>query len=395
MRVLYHHRTQASDAQGIHIREIIGGLRRAGHEVLEVALVSSDAAAVPAAADARPSLLSRIKQHVPDLLREFVELAYNLVGFVKLFAAARRFQPDFIYERYALFNAAGVLVGRALRIPVILEVNSPLAQEQADLGAQRLGGLARWFERWICNRATIVITVSTPLRDILVGLGVDPQRIVVMSNGVDPERFHGERAAGDAVRRRFGLDGKRVVGFVGWIREWHGLEDLVRGMPHWPAALDDVHLLVIGDGPARADIEAAAESSGVRDRVHVTGAVAHADIVEYLAAIDVALQPAATTYASPMKIFEYLAMAKPVVAVDQHNTREILTDGDNALFFPVGDRAAFVDAVQEILSDQQRLDAMSARARATIFERGYLWSHNARRVIELADAALQAASTSR
>lgn len=394
MRVLYHHRTQASDAQGIHIREIISSLRREGNEVLEVALVrSDDKPAAPAAYGDRPSLLSRLKQRFPDLLRELFELGYNLVGFFKLLLAARRFRPDFIYERYALFNFSGVLVGRVLRIPVILEVNSPLAQEQADLGQQRLGGLARRFERWICNLASVVITVSTPLRDIMVDMGVRAQHIVVMSNGVDPTRFHGERSAGDGVRAQYALSDRRVVGFVGWIREWHGLEDLVRGMPHWPQALDDVHLLVIGDGPARADIEAAAEACGVRDRVHVTGAVAHAQIVEYLAAIDVALQPAATSYASPMKIFEYLAMAKPVVAVDQQNTREILTEGQNALFFPDGDRAAFVDAVREIFSDQQRLERMSESARETIFERGYLWDNNARRVIELAAAELDGVST--
>jgi glycosyltransferase involved in cell wall biosynthesis len=163
-------------------------------------------------------------------------------------------------------------------------------------------------------------------------------------------------------------------------------------MPDWPQALDDVHLLVIGDGPARADIEAAAASCGVAERVHVTGAVAHAQIVEHLAAIDVALQPAATSYASPMKIFEYLAMAKPVVAVDQQNTREILSEGENALFFPVGDRGAFVGAVQEILSDRQRLETMSENARRTIFDRGFLWDNNAKRVIELAGAELDKAT---
>ncbi|WP_078118917.1 glycosyltransferase family 4 protein [Thiosocius teredinicola] len=387
MRILYHHRTQAGDAQGIHIREIIGSLRDSGHEVNEVALVLSDAPK-PATgdADAKPSMLSRLKDNLPDLFRELAEIGYNLVGFFKLLSAARRIKPDFIYERYALFNFSGVLVARVLKIPVILEVNSPLAMEQADLGQQKLGGLARRAERWICNHATVVITVSTPLKQILVDMGVEAERIVVMSNGVDPERFHGRRDAGDAVRARFGLDGKRVVGFVGWVREWHGIEDLVRGMPDWPADLGDVHLLVIGDGPARADIEAAARAVGVAERVHVTGAVEHAQIVEYLAAIDVALQPAATTYASPMKIFEYLAMAKPVVSVDQGNTREILTEGENALFFPPGDRPAFVDAVKDMFSDQQRLERMSEAARNTIFNREYLWRRNAEKVVDLAAA---------
>ena len=387
MRILYHHRTQAGDAQGIHIREIISSLRGDGHEVNEVALVATDAPA-GVQADARPSLLSRLKQHMPDMGRELVELGYNLVGIFKLLSAARRFRPDFIYERYALFNFSGALASRWLRIPLILEVNSPLAQEQADLGQQSLGGLARWSERWICNHASAVITVSTPLRELLVKSGVTCDLITVISNGVDTERFHGRSEAGDEVRRRFGLSGQRVVGFVGWIRDWHGLEDLVRGMPHWPDDLSDVHLLIIGDGPARSAIESAATECGVADRVHITGAVPHAQIVEYLAAIDVALQPAATSYASPMKIFEYLAMAKPVVAVDQENTREILEEGRNALFFPPGDRVAFVSAVQEIFLDQQRLERMSAQARSAIFEREFLWDANARKVIEIARSCL-------
>ena len=385
MRILYHHRTQAGDAQGIHIREIISSLRGDGHEVNEVALVATDAPA-GVQADASPSLLSRLKQHMPDMGRELVELGYNLVGIFKLLSAARRFRPDFIYERYALFNFSGALASRWLRIPLILEVNSPLAQEQADLGQQSLGGLARWSERWICNHASAVITVSTPLRELLVKSGVTRDLITVISNGVDTEHFHGRSEAGDEVRRRFGLSGQRVVGFVGWIRDWHGLEDLVRGMPHWPDDLSDVHLLIIGDGPARSAIESAATECGVADRVHITGAVPHAQIVEYLAAIDVALQPAATSYASPMKIFEYLAMAKPVVAVDQENTREILEEGRNALFFPPGDRVAFVGAVQEIFLDQQRLERMSAQARSAIFEREFLWDANARKVIEIARA---------
>mgnify|MGYP001822756610 FL=1 len=387
MRILYHHRTQASDAQGIHIREIISSLRSDGHEVNEVALVPTDAPA-GVKADASPSLLGRLKQHMPDMGRELVELGYNLVGIQKLLSAARQFRPDFIYERYALFNFSGALVSRWLRIPLILEVNSPLAREQADLGQQSLGGLARWSERWICNHAAAVITVSTPLRELLVQSGVNRELITVISNGVDTERFHGQSEAGDEVRRRFGLSGQRVVGFVGWIRDWHGLEDLVRGMPHWPDDLCDVHLLIIGDGPARNAIESAANECDVADRVHITGAVPHAQIVEYLAAIDVALQPAATSYASPMKIFEYLAMAKPVVAVDQENTREILEEGRNALFFPPGDRVAFVSAVQEIFSDQQRLERMSVQARSAIFEREFLWDANARKVIEIARSCL-------
>ena len=108
--------------------------------------------------------------------------------------------------------------------------------------------------------------------------------------------------------------------------------------------LPDVHLLIVGDGPARAAVEEAARKAGTADRVHVTGAVKRPDMPDHIAAFDIALQPAATPYASPMKVFEYLAMGKPCIACDQPNLREILDDGESGLFFTPGDHAGLAQA---------------------------------------------------
>lgn len=385
MRILYHHRTQAGDAQGIHIRQLIRGFRRLNHELEEVALVHAEGSTsegTDAASSRSRRGLNWLRGKLPDLLRELAEVAYNLVGTYKLQRAARRFKPDFIYERYALFNVSGVLVARWHGVPLVLEVNSPLALEQRQLGQQRLSALASRLERWICNHATVVIAVSTPLREMLVAAGVEPERIVVMSNGVDPSQFQPDRQAAARVRARLGLSDARVIGFAGWMRDWHGIAELVSAMPHWPAALHDVRLLLIGDGPAREAIEAATREANVQQRVHITGALSHAEVVEHLAAIDLAVQPAATPYASPMKIFEYLAMGKPVIAVDQANTREILVEGYNALFFPPGDMEAMAEVLSRALEDPLLLRAMSRSARDSILQRGFLWERNAQRVVE-------------
>jgi glycosyltransferase involved in cell wall biosynthesis len=305
-------------------------------------------------------------------------MAYNVVGYRKLSRAIRAFRPDFLYERYSLYTSCGVRAARRHGIPILLEVNAPLALEQEQLGKLAFRRLARRAERSILSRSTRTIAVSTPMKRILVESGVPADHVEFVSNGVDPERFHG-RATGADVRRRYGLEGKRVLGFVGWIREWHGLVPLVAAMASWR----DVHLLVVGDGPARPDLEETARRVGVANRVHVTGAVARDAMPAHIAAFDVALQPAATPYACPMKVLEYLAMGKPVVACRQENLLGILEEGGSAAFFEPGDYADLVRVAGRLLEDPALLRRMGERARATIFERRLLWSENAARAVRM------------
>ena len=159
-------------------------------------------------------------------------------------------------------------------------------------------------------------------------------------------------------------------------------------MGKWGPEMADTHLLVVGDGPARAAIEAKAASAGVMDRVHITGPVKRAEMPDYIAAFDIALQPAATSYASPMKVFEYLAMGKPVVACRQENLTEILTEGVTGLFFAPGEPRDLSTVAHDLLRDQERLQRMSHAAREAISERGFLWIDNAARAVAMARKAI-------
>ena len=381
MRILYHHRTQAEDAQGVHIHEIIRCLRQQGHEVFEVALVQASDG--PRASRASRSPLARLRRHAPGFAYELAALAYNVAGYRKLARAIAAFGPDFIYERYSLFTACGIWAARRAGIPIVVEANSPLALEHENLGELTFRRLAHRAERWILSSSTRTIVVSTPMKEIFVARGVPAEQIEVVSNGVDPEAFHG-RDVGGEVRRRYRLEGKRVLGFVGWFREWHGLAELVTAIGGWGREMDHVHLLIVGDGPARDGVERSAQAAGVAERVHVTGAVGRAAMPEHIAAFDIALQPAATPYASPMKVFEYLAMGKPVVACRQPNLLEILEEDKNACFFEPGNPADLARVARRLLADPERLRRMSEAARRSVFERRYLWSDNAARAVHMA-----------
>ncbi len=397
MKILYHHRTRAGDAQGIHIAEIQRAFRLRGHEVREVALVEAGAEAKADAegGEARglAGLASRAASHMPAAVKESLELAYNAIAYRRLSRAIRDFRPDFVYERYAANTFAGLAAARRHGVPFVLEVNSPLAQEKAEHDGLAFRGVTRGIERRLCSRADVTIAVTRVLAGILEAEGVPEGKIVVMPNGVRTE--FGTNGHGEAFRRKLGIPaGVPVAGFVGWFRAWHGLERLmeIAASPEWREA--DVHLVLAGDGPAMPVLrEMRAASPDLQRRVALCGPVPRQEIESALAAFDVAVQPAVTSYACPMKILEYMAAGRAIVAPGSANVRELLTDGETALLCPGGENPAapaaedLAAAVLTLARDPGLRARLGAAARAQVLECGYLWEENARRVEELVTEA--------
>jgi glycosyltransferase involved in cell wall biosynthesis len=380
VRILYHHRTRAGDAQGIHIQSIISAFRDLGHQV-EVAALTSAAGGSQSAPARSPR--PRGGRELPAGLYDLLSMGYNAYGYRMLRRMARTFRPDFIYERYSLNTVCGILAARHLGVPLILEVNAPLAREQEQLGRLAFRALARASERWICSNSTRTIVVSGVLRDLLAADGVPREQMVVMTNGVDQESFHpAVRDAG--LRRTLQLEDRLVVGFVGWFRKWHGLDLLLEAYRETRLAEKGARLLLVGDGPARPDLDRFVAENGLTQNVVFTGPVHHTQIPAYVAAMDVAVQPNAPEYACPMKIVEYMAMAKCVVAPDQPNIREIVEDGHSGLLFPPGDRRALGQVLLRVVQEADTRQALGRHAIDTVTARRFFWKDNAARILALA-----------
>ncbi len=380
MNILYHHRTRSTDAQRIHILEIVKAFEQLGHKVEIVSLVPTDAEQNNARRDAGEAGWKKFVRRIP-FGYEAVQLAYNLVGIPLLLARMIGSKVDFLYERYSLFNFTGVVCARLCRVPLILEVNSPFALEQSRDRDIRSPRFAQWTERLICNLATRVIVVSTPLARIMESSGVPAAMIEVMPNGVSPDHF--QPAGSSDLRASLGIGAAdAVIGFVGWFRKWHGLEMLLEAFHRSGVARRGVKVLLIGDGPAMADLSAYVREQKLERDVLFSGPLPHAEVPRYLATIDIAVQPAANEYCCPMKILEYMALAKPIVAPRQENIEELL-DEEAAEFFTPGDAASLAAALASLSGDRARAQAMGRHARQLLFSRGYLWTANAERVVEM------------
>jgi glycosyltransferase involved in cell wall biosynthesis len=373
MRILYSHRIQSRDGQSVHVEELVAALRAEGHEVLVVGPAFYEESSF----GGESRMVATLRRLLPGALGELAELAYNLPAYRRLRRAAREFRPDAIYERYNLYYLAGAWLAARTKLPYLLEVNSPLAEERTKFSGLRLTRLAHALERRVWRAARHVLPVTGVLADTIEAAGVPRARITVIPNGVVLGRF--------AAQPRPAAPDKVVLGFVGFVRPWHGLDAVLRAM-----AADDtgLALTVVGDGPVRAELETLAASLGLAERVRFTGLVDHHDVPGQVAGFDIALQPRVVAYASPLKIFDYMAAGRAIVAPDQPNIREILRDGETALLFdpdaPFDAPRGLWPAIHRLAADPALRARLGSAARAELEARDYTWAGNARRVAALA-----------
>ncbi|GEP58906.1 glycosyltransferase family 4 protein [Reyranella soli] len=375
MRILYSHRIQSHDGMGVHIEALVAALRAAGHEVCVVGPPAYDAVAL----GGESPVFARIRRLLPGALRELAEMAYGLVSTVRLARAARTFRPDIVYERANLFHVAGSWTAWRHGVPLLLEVNSPLAEERTRFSGLRLKRLAHAAERFVWRRSDIVLPVTEVLAGHVTAAGVQQTRIAVVPNGIDLEDFAGlaARPADEAV----------LLGFVGFVRHWHGLDRVLRGLAAWKGA-PRLDLTVVGDGPARVDLESLAAELGLDDRVRFTGLATREEIPSLVASFDIALQPASVPYASPLKLFEYMAAGRAIIAPDQPNIREVLEQGRTALLFDPANPEAMWQGIETLARDAALRVRLGAAARKEVVRRDFTWAGNARRVVALAERAL-------
>ena len=379
MKILYHHRTASKDGQAVHIEEMVGALRELGHEVCVVGPAGSDTGG---RMGSDTNWVHKLKTALPKAAYELLELAYTLIAYRRLAAAAREFRPDFIYERYNLFLLAGAMLKRRLDIPLLLEVNAPLAEERGRFGGLGLPRLARWAESRAWRDADFVLPVTRVLAGHVAAAGVPAERIAVIPNGINRAHF-ATAPTPEIAKRDLGLTDALVLGFTGFVRDWHGVDRVIRWMAS-PDAPANAHLMVVGDGPVRADLERLAAELSLQNRVRFTGVIDRNRVPEHVAAFDIALQPAVVPYASPLKLFEYLALGKAVIAPRQPNIEEILTDDDNALLFETSQPGAFEHTLTRLCADKTLRARLTVSAAATIDRLGLTWLRNANRVAGLA-----------
>lgn len=294
---------------------------------------------------------------------------------------------DVIYERYSLFGTAGLAVARSHGVPLLLEVNAPLIIERQRVEPLPLASLAREREEAVFRGADAVLCVSEGVASYVRTHGAATERVQVVPNGVDDSRFH-PGVSGDEVRSRYGLENALVIGFAGSLKPWHGMDLLLEAFsrvaePHW-------RLLIVGEGPEGDRLKALARELIIADRVVFAGAVHHDIIPAHVAAFDIAVAPyrgASEFYFSPLKLYEYLAAGRAIVASDVGQIASAIRHLENGYLVPPDDAAALAAGLARLAADGALRSKLSSRAPRCVQS----WDHVAERVLAMARRARRVA----
>jgi glycosyltransferase involved in cell wall biosynthesis len=319
---------------------------------------------------------------------------YNLFREIPYFAHNLRFEraargafglrrPDLIYQRFDPASHAGVVLARRFGVPLVLEFNGSEVWIADHWDRPfRWRGLFVDTESVNLAHADLVVVVSEVLREGLLKRGLEPERILVAPNGVDLDRYRPD-VDGTMVRRRHGLEARTVVGFVGTFGMWHGAPVLARAARRVLSLRPEARFLFVGDGRDRAECETILQ--GERERAVFTGLVPQEFGPAHLAAMDILAAPHVDNpdgtrfFGSPTKLFEYMAMGRPIVASRLEQIGQVLDDDRTALLVPPGDEAALASALLRLVDDAALRTRLGAAAHARAVER-HSWEANVRLV---------------
>jgi glycosyltransferase involved in cell wall biosynthesis len=296
---------------------------------------------------------------------------------------------DLVYERYSLWSYAGIQWANQSGTPSVLEVNAPLIEEHAEQRGIVDEASARQIAQDLFAEASAIITVSQPLvRYVEKSQPQSAGRVLAIPNGVNPQRFL--RAV--ELRQQRGSQ-PFTVGFVGSLKSWHGVDVLLDAFTQLVEQDGHIGLLIVGDGPERSNLGARARDRGLQADVHFTGAVAHDQVPDLLAQMDVAAAPylpRENFYFSPMKVYEYMAAAVPVVASCTGQMIDVIRDGETGLLVTPGDAADLVRAIDALRREPAKAESMARAAHHWVITTRS-WTSIVRQILSLPQ--LQTAST--
>src|SRR6266850_1844485 len=343
----------------IHVRQVISALLRHGAEIDLIA----------AGLDGeRPANWGNVRIHLLPLLsstdpREREQMA--LAGNEHTMAALRKSGGfDMVYERSSLWSYAAMEYATLTGTSGVLEVNAPLVEEQAEHRVLIDRAAAEGVARRVFAAADALVAVSKELADYLNSYPGARGRVHVIPNGVDPARFpENIRPSLPNPKRLF------TIGFVGSMKPWHGLPSLVTAFDQVRRSAPDTRLLIVGNGRAKEELQSAILNRGLKDSIHFTGAVDSEKIAGLLASMDVAVAPypaLANFYFSPLKVYEYMASGRAVVASRIGSVAELIEDGVSGLLSPPGDVDALAGVILRLKADAALRQRIGASARKIV-----------------------------
>lgn len=304
------------------------------------------------------------------------------------------FKPDIVYYRGVTL---GGIVSRIFKVPSVAEANGIYADEvevKWPLFFKLTLSILTLKERINYSGATKVICVTEGIKRALVKrFGVDEERCKVIPNGVNTSLFRPLDKI--ACRKKLGLEqGYFYLGFVGMFRPWQGLDTLLLGMKIIKEmGHNKIRCLLAGDGDGVEILREMVKEYGLEEVIIFTGKIRYEEVPIYMNSFDVCLAPFKKERnekigLSPLKLYEYLACARPVIASKVRGVTEVIENGNCGFLIEPDNAQDLASKIVKSYNEQDNLVQLGSNGR-TFVEKNSSWEKIARRVENVLKATVK------
>jgi glycosyltransferase involved in cell wall biosynthesis len=326
------------------------------------------------------------------LFRESLVLSFNLRFYFAAVKELTRRPARVLYQRHGRFVVVGAILARRLGIPLALEYNGSEVWISKHWHPTRFPGLLKLCEHVSLTEASLIVIVSEQMKQQLLDLGIDENKILLNPNAVDPNRFR-PGCGGDRLREELGFSpADVVVSFVGTFNYWHGIPILQQATKllytSRPVKPDSgkLRFVFVGEGQLLPEMRSALEPYVKDGSVVFTGLLPHDQISRYLDSADIFVSPHVPNldgtpfFGSPTKLFEYMAMGKAIIASNLDQLSEVLTHGQTGWLVTPGDADELAEAIRYMYANPTLRHKLGAQAREAALSK-HTWRQNAHRVL--------------
>jgi len=350
--------------------------------------------------------LDRVVSHPMKTKEKYkFSFIFKIMHIINILKVINAYNFDILYTRNVSFGLLGLFIKKIIKSKFVLELNGLFSEDwkvekKLYSGRKMLKNIKvvlwSYLEIFVAKKADAVIAVASGIKDILIEKGINKSNITVISNGANIDLFKpiDNIIAINKLRHQYNIsENDHVIIFVGNLNLWHGVQYLIKSAPLILKIFPNTKFLIVGDGQIKKELINIAEKTSVSNKFIFTGSVPYENVPIYINTSDVCVAPEIITRndklgASAVKIYEYLACGKPVVASNIKGIGDQLGNSGSGIFVTPEDPNELANAIIKLLKDEQLRKKMGKNGREVVVN-NYSWEHTAKKTIDVFENLLK------
>ncbi len=320
-------------------------------------------------------------------LPEIYNLPFTHTAAKKAIQIIDMHQIDLLFQFHSILNYSGTIIKKKTNIPFVLHVDGVEFWAKKNWGRKLfLNRHLRWAELIQWHNADIIDVPSQIVKDMISSYSdIDLRKVLVNPNGVDSDKFN-PNIDPEIVKKKLSIEDKFVVGFFGTFSQWHGVDILAKTVALLKHKIKDLIVLFVGDGVLRPTTESIIRENNVEEYTLFTGMIPYQHIPRYMAACHILTSPCINNpdfelFNSPAKLFEYMAMGKPIVATNVGQQAEVIIHKHNGILCEERSPDSLADAILNFYYDKELSKTCGENARKDAVDK-YSWDNHTQKILD-------------